>query len=108
MPKPARLSDGSVVAFPDHLTDEEVAERVRSHAELAAIGISRSPHAVPTKLDPALPMMLPQYARQDWEEPSPPRPEPTFGQAYVHRKAASQREAFARVYGRHLGRRSVR
>jgi hypothetical protein len=104
MPKFARLSDGTTVAFPDHLTDEEVAERVRSHAELAAIGVNRSPHALPVKLVPSLPMRAPSYARPEWEPPAP-RPQQTWAQAYLQRRDASQRAAFQRVYGKHLGRR---
>jgi len=105
MAKYSDLYDGTTVAFPDHLTDEEIAERVRCHAELAAIGVSRSPNALPMRVAPSLPVAAPAHARSDWEFPTPRR-EPTWGESYVQRRAASQREAHDRVYGRHRGRRS--
>jgi hypothetical protein len=101
------LPDGTIAVFPAHLTDEEVEERVRSHVELAAIGVSRSPRAAPAEITPALSATTPVYAKPEWEPPAP-RPEESWSQSYVREKAAQQRAAFFRVYGRHLGRRMVR
>jgi hypothetical protein len=101
------LPGGGTAVFEDYFTSEEIAERVKSHAELAEAGINRSPRAMPAQLAPNLPMVTPVYGKEAWEPPAP-RPQAPWSQAYVARKAAAQREAFARVYGRHLGRRSVR
>jgi hypothetical protein len=101
-----KTADGTV-AFPDHLTDEEIAERVRSHAELAELGISRSPRATPVTIDPLLPVNTPTYARPEWEPPLP-RPQKTWAQRYWDDYRERSNRRFYEVYGRFLGRRPGR
>lgn len=99
------LPDGTVAVFDDHLSPEEVDARVKSHMELAALGLSRSPRALPVKVAPSLPVATPKYARTDDWEPPPPGREQTWAEGYLQRQRQRAAVAFDRVYGRHIGRR---
>jgi hypothetical protein len=94
-----KTTDG-VVAFPDHLTDDEIAERVRSAAELAALGVSRSPRAAPVAVVPAVAAPAMKQANPNWRPP-PEAAQRTWSEEYNDRLAARQRAAHERVYGRH-------
>lgn len=98
------LPNGDVVVYADHLTPEEIAERVKSHVEHVEAGLSRSPRAMPAKVAQKLPMVTPVYAKPEWEPPVP-WPQESWAEGYWRRKIASQRARHDEVYGRRRGRR---
>jgi hypothetical protein len=68
--------------------------------------IPRSPNALPLEPAKFLPH-APAYLRADWDPPLPGRAM-TWAEGYTRERSAAQREAFLRVYGKHLRRRTVR
>jgi hypothetical protein len=108
MSRQFKLPDGTVVTFPEHLTDAQITERVRAHAALLKQGVSRSPRAMPVALADAVPTDAQPDAKRNFNFKAPPRGAPVEQKRDFieesRERSMRQYAAFDRVYGRHRGR----
>jgi hypothetical protein len=80
-----------VTGVPDSWPDAEIEARLRSQADFAAMGYSRSPRAVPVKRAPLLPASTPREARAGWKAPGPKPRRMSAAWHYLERKRESAR-----------------